>query len=138
MNSISKRQLQLMVGNVVTAAMRADLITPQGPGLLLKGLLQLSSNALPPPVRDNAKRNYFGLQKRLSFPLDRWTICIRSDLLDDEAQKAHNLRGEPANQNMRSHVPLGAERQPFRLTEHRHEGKQIWPARMLLIPFFDN
>jgi|GEM_PF-3785937 len=97
--------------------MRPDLVTTQGLSLLLKGGLKLSSDALPFLGRDDSEGNDLGFSKIFALPLNGRAISIRSDILEDKAQKTHNLRIAPRNQNVRTGVPVSGEGKPIPLVE---------------------
>src|SRR5688572_9440352 len=89
----------MMIRGVVATTMRSDLVATE----------RLSGG--------HAKGDDLGFSKIFAFPLNGWAISIRSNILEYEAQKSHNLRVKLCNQHMRTLMPLSPKGEPIELIE---------------------
>ena len=124
MNSIPQGQLELVIGQIVAATMRPDLVTAQVLRPSSKRFLELSSDTLAALLVKETEGNDLGLPKTFALPLNRRAIHIRSDRLDHETQEAQDRRATQRDQNVRAGMPFGGEVEPIHLVELGHKRQQ--------------
>jgi hypothetical protein len=127
----------MMIGKMIPATVRPNLIAAERLRPLNESFLELASYPLPLIGLGDREGQNFRFQEIDTLELNRRTIRIRTDWLDHEPEKTHQILTAPGHQQMGTLMPIGSEGGPVTLALAVNEVHQRWEARMMVIPLFN-
>ena len=115
MNSVAQSQLQVMIGQLISATVRPNLMAAERLRPLNESFLELASNPLALMGLVYRESQNFRFQEFAALKLNRRTICIGANWLDYEPEKTHQSLTAPGHQQMGTLMPVGVEGGPVTL-----------------------
>jgi hypothetical protein len=126
-----------MIGQMIAASVRPNLIAAERLRPLNESFLELTSNPLALIGLVDREGQNFRFEEIGALELNRRTIRIRTDCLDHEPEETHQVLTAPGHQQMGTLMPVGGEGGPVTLALAVNEVPQRWEARMVVIPLFN-
>ena len=126
-----------MIGQVIPATVRPNLIAAKRLRALNVSLLDLTSNPLALIGLVDREGQNFRFEEIGALELNRRTIRIGANWLGHKPEETHHSLTARGHQQMGTLMPVGGEDGPVTLALAVNEVHQRWEARMVVIPLFN-